>query len=101
MIDIVEITDDIGVYDTNVMRAKNVLSVQLASLEYAEDFGVDLKYFLSEDFEFQNDSFKAYLLQRLAEHNIDVFGIEDTVNALYRQYAFGISENQTTTQLVR
>lgn len=101
MMDIVEIEDDIKLYDTDVMRAKNVLETQLGSLSYAENLGIDLRYFLSEEFQFQNESFKAYLVQRLSESNIDVFGINETVNALYEKYAFGISENQNTTQLVR
>jgi len=101
MIDIVEIGTDIGTYDTNVMRAQNVLSVQLGSLSYAEDFGLDLRYFLSEEFEFQNEAFKSYLLQRLAEHSIDVSSIVETVNALYNDLVFNVSGRQDSTALVR
>lgn len=101
MIDIIDITDDIKTYDTSVTRAENVLSVQLGSLDYAPDFGVDLRYFLSEEFEFQNDSFKAYLLQRLAEHSIDVFRVTETVENLFTQFGFGISAKKTSTGLVR
>jgi hypothetical protein len=60
MIDIISSNDgqDLGLYDTQTERAKNILSTQVGSLEYAKDLGVDLNYFLSPDFKFQNESFK-------------------------------------------
>lgn len=92
MTDIVSSHDglDLGVYDTQAPKAKNILSIQLGSLEYAPDFGIDLKYFLSEEFRFQNDSFKAYLIERLANSSINVSSVIDTVEALYRTYTFNI-----------
>lgn len=62
MIDIAEFNGDLVLVDTNVGKAQNVLSIQLGSLYYAEDFGIDLAYFLSEEFEFTNDSFRSLLV---------------------------------------
>ena len=90
MIDIVSVGTDIGLFDTQTTRAANILSVQQGSLEYASDLGIDLKYFLSEEFRFQNDSFKAYLVQRLANYGINVASVTDTVENLFRQYTFNI-----------
>ena len=49
MIDIVSSIDgqDIGTFNTQTTRAANILSVQLGTLEYAQDLGIDLKYFFS------------------------------------------------------
>lgn len=91
MIDIVEITTDIGILDTSIGKAGNVLSVQLGSLDYAPDFGVDLRYFLSEDFQFQNESFRAYLLQRLAESSVDVGSLVPTIDTLIAKYTFNLN----------
>jgi hypothetical protein len=101
MIDITEITDDMGVLDTAVFRAQNVLAVQLGSLSYAPDLGIDLNYFLSEDFQFQNESFRAYLLQRLAEQSVDVLSVTEAVNALFTKFTFEISGGENNTGLVR
>ena len=92
MIDIVRLADgeDIGLYDTEVERAKNVLSIQIDSLEYIPDFGIDLKYFLSEDFEFQNESFKSYCIQRLASYSINVTSVVEEINSLFNSLVFNI-----------
>lgn len=91
---------DAGVIDTNVARSGNILSIQLGALEYAPDLGIDLEYFLSPDFSFQNESFKAYLIQVLASYSINVATITDTVENLYRQYTFNISPSDTDGGLI-
>jgi len=101
MIDIIEITDDIGVFDSDVPKAQNVLSVQLGTLDYAPDFGIDLVYFLSEDFQFQNDSFKAYLTQRLAESSINVSSLDITEDSLFSTYKFNLAPTAASDGLVR
>lgn len=102
MIDIVSSNDgeDMGIYNTQVPKAGNILSVQLASLEYAGSIGIDLSYFLSEDFIFQNASFKSYLIQVLAENGINVTSVLDTVENLYSQYVIQVSPEETSSSLV-
>ena len=72
--DIVEISDgqDLGLADTVVPKAGNVISVQLGSLDFEPTFGADLKFFLNSEFRFQNQSFKAYLIERLTQHQVNV-----------------------------
>lgn len=100
MIDIVSETDDIGVFDTQTTRAKNILSVQRGSLAYAEELGIDLKYFLSEEFVFQNDSFKAYLVQVLSNNGINVSTVTETIDALSNGYTFELTPAENSTGLV-
>lgn len=94
MIDVVSIENgfDLGVSDSIVPRAANVLSVQLGDLEYAPAFGVDLKFFLDPDLQFQNESFKAYLVQRLTDHHINVSQVLQTFDALFTRYTFGVAD---------
>jgi hypothetical protein len=101
MIDIVSIDTDLRVLNSKTERAKNVLSVQLGSLEYASDFGVDLAYFMSEDYIFQNESFKAYLIQRLAESSIDVASVIETFETLYSSLVFNLSTENIGSAMVR
>jgi len=100
MIDIVSVGLDIGVFDSQTSRAANIFSVELGSLEYAQDLGVDLKYFLSEDFRFQNESFKSYLVQVLANRSINVASIPEVVENLYTKYVFQLTPAENEKALV-
>jgi hypothetical protein len=100
MKDIVSITDDIGLFDTETSRAANILSVQVGSLEYAQDLGIDLNYFLSEAFRFQNESFKSYLIQVLANRGINVASVDESVQSLFSRLTFNLTGDETTTSLI-
>lgn len=100
MKDIAEIGTDLVILDTQTNRAANILSVQLGSLEYDPTMGIDLDYFLSEGIRFQNDSFKGYLVEQLANRGINVTNVQDTVQTLFEQYIINISPEETSTGLV-
>lgn len=102
MIDIISSHDgfDLGVFDTDVERAKNILSIQIGSLTYIPDFGIDLKYFLSEDFVFQNESFQAYLVDRLANYAVNVSSVVQLIEELYMKLTFNIGTNQADGGMV-
>lgn len=100
MIDISSVGTDIGVFDTQTVRAQNILSVQIGSLEYAQDLGIDLKYFMNEEFRFQNESFKAYLIQVLANYSINVASVVDTVQNLFRQYTLNLTPAESQDSLI-
>lgn len=100
MIDIVSVGNDLGLFDTQTTRAANILSIQLGSLEYAQDLGIDLKYFLSEDFIFQNESFRSYLIQILANYGINVASVREQIDNLFVNYNFEVSAIEQSTSLV-
>ncbi len=100
MTDIISVGQDIGLFDTQTVRAANILSVQLGNLEYAKDLGIDLKYFLSENFRFQNASFKAYLIEVLANKSINVASVIDVVNSLFATYTFNIQAEQINSGFI-
>lgn len=95
MRDIVNVQNgmDLGVASSDLPKAANVLSVQLGDLEYQPDFGVDKRYFLERPEAFQNESFKAYLVQRLAEAQINVNEVLETVETLFRKYTFYVRQD--------
>lgn len=102
MIDIISShnSQDIGVFDTQTARAANLLSIQLGSLEYAQDIGVDLEYFLDESFQFHNESFRAYLVQRLAESGVNVSSVMETIEALYTRFTFSVENTNQSGGLI-
>lgn len=102
MIDISSVAsgEDLGVLDTETPRATNILSVQIGSLEYAPTLGIDLAFFLGDNFTFQDASFKAYLIQVLAQFGINVTQLIETVNDLFNQYTFVLQPDQTSTAMI-
>lgn len=92
MKDIVEIGTDLVLVDSVVSKAGNVIAVQLGDLEYAKNFGVDKKYFLESEIQFQNESFKAYLVQRITEHQINVAGAEEDFKPLFEKIEFSVGD---------
>ncbi len=100
MIDIVSVGQDIDLQDTDVKKAANILEVQLGSLEYAPLVGVDLAYFLTEEFQFQNESFKSYLIKVLANAGINVTDMIETLNDLDSTYSISVSGSDGSTGFV-
>jgi trans-2-enoyl-CoA reductase len=94
MLDIVKIEDgkDLQIADSAVPKAANVIGTQLASLEYAPNLGVDLKYFLQSDFQIPVLSFKTYLVQRLLQHQVNVSQCVSQIEALFNQFTFFVDD---------
>ena len=101
MIDISDVSSDgLEVFDSLTPRATNILSVQLGALEYASELGIDLRYFLDEALKFENESFKSYLVQVLANNGINVSTVEEELQSLYNELTFNISPEENSTGMV-
>lgn len=95
------VTGDLSIVDTIVPKAANVLQVQLGSLEYAQEFGVDLAFFLSPDLTFQNESFKAYLIQRLSESHVNVNQVIQALSTFVETLTFEVGQPEASGGLIR
>jgi len=103
MIDIVAPSEeglDQGVVFTDTTRAANLLSVQLNSLNFAPELGIDFDYFLREDLEIQNESFRGYLVEVLSERGISVISIITEVESLYQKFTMNIKDQETSSDLL-
>lgn len=101
MIDIVSSNSDgMGLYDTQTERAKNILAVQLGALTYEPTLGIDLRYFMQENLQFQNESFKSYLIQVLANYSINVASLAESIENLSVDYIFNLVPPDTDGGLV-
>lgn len=94
LLDITDIGATLQVQPTEAPRAANVLSTQLGSLEYAPNLGIDMRYFLESEFRIQTSSFKAYCVQRLLEHSINVVNVHETAQAVLRKFQFDIGSSE-------
>lgn len=98
MIDITSITGgDLRIMEAQTPKAANVLSVQIGDLEYAPEFGIDIDFFIDENFQFQNESFKSYLIQRLSESQVNVNEVLETLTQFFLKFTFvvGNAESQS------
>jgi hypothetical protein len=103
MIDITsfnETTNDLNMVDTQAPKAGNILSVQVGALEYAQDLGIDLAYFMDEKFRYQNESFISYIIEVLANRGVNVAEITQVINNLSRDLIINVSPDETSTALV-
>jgi hypothetical protein len=87
---------DLGVQQSEAPRAANVLSTQIGDLEYAPTFGIDIRLFLESEFVIQNESFKAYLVQRLLEHQVNVIDVVTTIERVYHDLTFNIGNSSAS-----
>ncbi len=96
MLDLINMVDgeDLHIQHNVAMKAGNVIGTQIGSLEFKGDFGSDLKYFLQEDLKFQTDSFKAYLIGRLSEYQIQVNDTMTIVSTFAEQFALGVGQSE-------
>lgn len=101
MTDIIGVSGDINILETDVKKAQNILSTQLGQLEYAQDLGIDLEFFLDDRFQFQNESFNAYLIEVLANQGISVTEIRSELFNLYESLGISVQSMQTGGRLVR
>jgi hypothetical protein len=97
MIDITSVSSDLQIMDAQTPKAANVLMVQLGELEYAPEFGIDIEFFIDPDLQFQNESFKSYLIQRLAEHHVNVSQVIEALNAFVLNYTFIVGDENKQT----
>lgn len=91
---------DLGLQQTEAPRAGNVLATQLDSLEFPNNFGIDLRFFLESDFQIQMQSFKSYCVQRLLEHRINVVNVISTLSDLFETSEFKIGSSENDGSLI-
>lgn len=88
--------EDAKLFRTDIYRAGNVLRTQIGDLEYAPNFGIDLRYFLESEFAIQNESFKAYTVQRLMESQVNVLNAKSVVEDMFINFDYLIGNDNNT-----
>lgn len=83
---------DFKLVDSSIYKAKNLLEIQLGDLFYLDDWGIDLEYFFDENILFQNESFIAYIQDRLVKKNIFVEDVSNVVSNFVQKIGITIGE---------
>lgn len=58
--------------DTQVYKAKNLLTTQEGDLFFGPTFGIDIAGFVTSDLQIPPASFNAYILKKLIENFVDI-----------------------------
>lgn len=97
--DILEFKDgqDLTFGDSILPKASNLLRTQLGSLEYAPEFGIDIDYFVNNSIEFQNSSFKAYIIQKMSQNLINVIEAIEVLNDLFENLTLTVDGSRENT----
>ena len=72
MIDIETMASGGKTNDTDLFKAKNLLTTQIESLYFLPKFGIDLDMFFSQDYNIQFNSFKSYIADKIAQNGINI-----------------------------
>lgn len=83
---------DLRTAETDVYKAENLLMVQIRTLYYVQDFGIDLIRFINPGVEIQVETFKAYTIDRLIANGIKVFSVQSTLDKFIRNLTYTIAE---------
>lgn len=92
---------DLSLSDTEVYRAKNLLDVQEGNLHYLPLWGIDLKFFLTPDFEIQNVSFDSYVVQKIAQWRMNPTRVVSKNQNLARNVRFLFGADSAPKTLIR
>lgn len=82
--------EDIVLRNSAVKKAGNIVQTQLASLEYAPGFGIDLEFFLLSEISFQNESFRTYVIERLTYHQVNVVEVLEVLEEFMAKVTFQV-----------
>ena len=76
-----------------ISKAKNVLTTQLKSVYYLQDFGCDLEfYIIDQKYSIQTQAFKNYLVDRLINAGIEVATIVETMEQFSSIFNINLTE---------
>ena len=95
--------NDITTENSDIHRAANILKTQLGRLNIykaVREFGVDLEFFFQDGLLFQNSSFRAYLVQRLAESQVNVSSILSSFEDFKDELLITLSNAETQSRVI-
>ena len=78
--------------NTDVFKAENILNIQINSLYYAQDLGIDLARFVNSDVEIQPKTFRAYTVQELTRQGVQLQTVATAINQFMSTITYKATE---------
>lgn len=81
--------------NTDVYKARNILSVQKTNTHYRPDLGIDLKRFIDPDVKIQFETFRSYTLQEMVQQGARIDAILEVQRDLDKEMDYNVSKTAT------
>lgn len=81
--------------DTDVYKARNILSVQKTNTHYRPDLGIDLKRFIDPNVKIQFETFRSYTLQEMVQQGARIDAILEVQRDLDKKMDYNVSKTAT------
>lgn len=81
--------------DTDVYKARNILSVQKTNTHYRPDLGIDLKRFIDPKVKIQFETFRSYTLQEMVQQGARIDAILEVQRDLDKKMDYNVSKTAT------
>ena len=85
--------------DTDVYKARNILSVQKTNTYYRPDLGIDLRRFIDPDVKIQFETFRSYTLQEMVQQGVRIDAILEIQKDLDKKMEYNVSKTATEGML--
>lgn len=81
--------------DTDVYKARNILSVQKTNTHYRPELGIDLKRFIDPNIKIQFETFRSYTLQEMVQQGARIDSILEVQKNLDKELDYKVSNTAT------
>lgn len=80
--------------NTDVYKARNILSVQKTNTHYRPDLGIDLKRFIDPDVKIQFETFRSYTLQEMVQQGARMDAVLEVQQNLDKELNYKVSQTE-------
>lgn len=80
--------------DTDVYKARNILSVQKTNTHYRPDLGIDLKRFIDPKVKIQFETFRSYTLQEMVQQGARMDAVLEVQKNLDKELNYTVSQTE-------
>ena len=81
--------------ETDVYKARNILSVQKTNTHYRPDLGIDLKRFIDPSVKIQFETFRSYTLQEMVQQGVRIDAVLEIQKDLDKRLNYNVSKTET------
>lgn len=84
---------DLTIADEATWKARNVLTTQIGEKSFLPaNFGMDLNFFLTSNYDLAMASFQSYAVKRLVAHRVNVIEVITTIQTLTQKMAMQVGD---------
>lgn len=80
--------------DTDLYKAKNILSIQVTDVYYAPELGIDLRRFMNPDIKIQFETFRSYTIQQMVQQGVRINDALEIQQKLDKDLEYSVSTTQ-------